>query len=178
MWIDDQKRLTYSEKLIDRSLGDKTVLDQSSLCQLDGQASTTAASAPTAAATGKLDAVGIELFGGARAYVQVGVGSQQMGMLIDTGASSMLIGPTMAQKLVNAGEAEIADRPLSKLPTARRRIDGSSSFMTCASGRTPSMTSRRSVNGDDDADNLLGFPVLNHMGRFTIDTVSNLLIFG
>ena len=60
LWIDDQKRLTYSEKLIDRSLGDKTVLDQSSLCELDGQASTTAAIAPAAAATGKLDAdVGI-----------------------------------------------------------------------------------------------------------------------
>jgi hypothetical protein len=30
----------------------------------------------------------------------------------------------------------------------------------------------------DGADMLLGFPVLNQVGRFTIDTSAHLLIFG
>jgi clan AA aspartic protease (TIGR02281 family) len=129
-----------------------------------------------APSTGAPDAVGT-VSGTSGALVQVALGSHQEVMLIDTGATNVLLSPSVAEELVSSGEAdwggatttEIADG--SKVPTRMLTIH------QLRIGKHMLYNVPALVNATDTMM-LLGFPVLNQIGRFTIDTTSNLLVFG
>jgi clan AA aspartic protease (TIGR02281 family) len=115
--------------------------------------------------------------GGRAALVDLLVGSLPVRMLIDTGATSMTVTQSIASILVQNGEATWLD------PTTVSLADGSVTQMRQLTIRNVTI-GRHTVNNivagvvSDSSDMLLGFPVLNRVGRFTIDTNSRRLIFG
>ena len=132
--IPAQSTLTYQETLYDTSRGNLIVMHQSAPCVITNPqdfasppaAQAAPAPAPTpsytaqAPSAGGPDAVGIVSVNGKGALVQVMLGSHQEAMLIDTGATSVLVNPTLAETLVNSGEADWG------APTTTEIADGSS----------------------------------------------------
>ncbi|HLX99661.1 MAG TPA: retroviral-like aspartic protease family protein [Roseiarcus sp.] len=133
----------------------------------------TAATAPSRAGE---DSVGIVNLGKA-VFAQVTLGDQPVLMQIDTGATTMLITQSTAEKLLSSGEADA----------------GPDATYTMADGRTANarqviihevrigshvLDNVIAGVGPDNAMTLLPFSVLNRVGRFTIDTTDNKLIFG
>jgi clan AA aspartic protease (TIGR02281 family) len=189
--IPAQSTLTYQETLYDTNRGNLIVMHQSAPCVItnpqDFASPPAAQAAPPPAPTpsytaqapsaGGPDAVGIVSVNGKGALVQVMLGSHQEAMLIDTGATSVLVNPTLAETLVNSGEADWG------APTTTEIADGSSvsertiTIHQMRIGRHVLSNVSAWVNAKETMM-LLGFPVLNQMGRFTIDTTNNLLIFG
>ena len=115
---------------------------------------------------------------GTRAYVAVEMGNiQPAQMLIDTGCTSMSVSEAIANDLLAHGEADAlpdhqvqfadgSEHAVRQLRIHQIRIGGRT-LNDVVAGVTP--------NG---ADMLLGFPVLNQWGRFTVDTQNNQLVFG
>jgi hypothetical protein len=118
-------------------------------------------------------------FDGSRAQVSVTLGASfPATMLIDTGASQASVNFWVANLLLSKGEA----------------TPGAPAEVTLAGGQTTTMNTivigrltignhsavnvRATINPEDDADMLLPFPILNQMGRFTIDTANRQLVFG
>jgi clan AA aspartic protease (TIGR02281 family) len=111
---------------------------------------------------------------GSHATITVMIGSHPVQMLIDTGASAMVLNRSIADALVASGEA---------------RWSGRTEKFTIADGSTvdqPMIILNRVMIGSHGRRNvwasvtptgisLLGFPVLNAIGPFTID--GNRLIF-
>ena len=137
-------------------------------------ASDTPAKAPIAHAA--VDSVPL-VTDGARAAVTVTLGAYSVNMLIETGATGVSIGPTLADKLVAAGDAHyegemevtVADGSVHKerILIVHKLSVGNHVLNDVPAGVTPV-----------DTMMLLPFPVLNQMGRFTIDTRNNQLVFG
>ena len=181
------KALSYQETLFDTSRGNLVVMHQSAPCLITNlpprqpqEASPAPAPTPSypppAPSTGP-DMVGI-LSDGARAIVEVTLGSTKVAMLIDTGAVEMSLTPKVAQRLLNAGEAHYT---------------GQTSTFTMANGTTSSeqeividklqigVHTLYGVSASittDDGGVLLPYSVLSKIGSFKIDTANNLLIFG
>jgi hypothetical protein len=186
---DNRGVVAYDEWLYDRGV---MVMHSSSECQ-SGPPPINVASAPSApgynpqpqaplayappSPAGE-DSVGL-INVGKGVMVQVTLGSQPVTMIVDTGASDMLVPAKVADQLVADGEA------LYGPYTQVRQADGGT-----VSERTVTISSLRighhtlsNVTGSvapdgPDAIGLLPFPVLNRVGRFTIDTTNNKLIFG
>jgi clan AA aspartic protease (TIGR02281 family) len=143
------------------------------------EASTPAPPSYTAQApsTGGPDAVGIITLGGKGAAVQVMLGSTEVPMLIDTGATSILVNPSIAATLVNAGEATWGDATMTEVADGSKVPTRNLTIRQLRIGKHVLYNVPAMVNATD-TEMLLGFPVLNQMGRFTIDTTSHLLTFG
>jgi clan AA aspartic protease (TIGR02281 family) len=113
------------------------------------------------------------------AYVDVLLGDKKFRMLIDTGATCIYITPSVANALLAAGAAT---ESLFKHPT--RFADGSLAprrrlvIKKVTVGDRVLSDVEAIVSATDQALMLVGFPVLNQMGRFTIDTQTKQLIFG
>jgi clan AA aspartic protease (TIGR02281 family) len=115
--------------------------------------------------------------GGSAVYVDVILGSQAAHMLIDTGATKPTVSESLAQELLSRGEA--AEGPQARVQLA----DGSTIIARIIYVHTFKIGDKilRDIEAGvtpDGTDMLLGFPVLNQVGRFTIDTNTNRLIFG
>jgi hypothetical protein len=115
---------------------------------------------------------------GRAAYVDVSLGATPARMLIGTGATAVLVTRRIAAVLIANNEAVL-------LPVTASTIiaDGSTiqeQIISIQSLTIGGHTLHNVIAGvaPDGADMLLGFPVLNQVGRFTIDTSSDLLIFG
>ena len=114
---------------------------------------------------------------GRAVFVDVILGSQPAHMLIDTGATDVTVSESLAQALLSRGEADEGPSAQVQLAdgstTTTRNISvhtfkiGDNVLRDVSAGVTP-----------DGTDMLLGFPVLNQIGRFTIDTINKRLIFG
>jgi clan AA aspartic protease (TIGR02281 family) len=143
------------------------------------EASTPAPPSYTAQApsTGGPDAVGIITLGGKGAADQVQLGSTEVPMLIDTGATSILVNPSIAATLVNAGEATWGDATMTEVADGSKVPTRNLTIRQLRIGKHVLYNVPAMVNATD-TEMLLGFPVLNQMGRFTIDTTSHLLTFG
>jgi hypothetical protein len=122
------------------------------------------------------DSVPIIFFDGGRsAWLDAQVGSESVRFVVDTGATESLIPLTTALRLVAKGEAEL-------LPPRQYRIaDGSS--VTMERVRIHRFTIGNHVLTDVEAgasngSPLLGFDVLNMVGKFTIDTRNHEIVFG
>jgi Aspartyl protease len=98
--------------------------------------------------------------------------------LIDTGADIMSVNPDVAASLIAGGYAvehgavsvKLADGSVSN----ERRI----LIDQIRIGRHTITNVAAAVNANNDGMNLLPFQVLNQMGKFTIDTANEKLIFG
>jgi predicted aspartyl protease len=98
-------------------------------------------------------------------------------MLIDTGATEMLVTNTLADELVAKGDAEATSDETYIL--ANGQTDQARRIVIHKMRIGPHVLNKI-VAGvvPDSAAMLLPFPVLNLIGRFTIDTANNKLIFG
>jgi clan AA aspartic protease (TIGR02281 family) len=123
------------------------------------------------------DAVPIYLDDGGRSvWVDVQLGSLSQRMLIDTGATSISIQKSVANDLLRRGEASLDD------PGQVMIADGSThavSLIQIDTVRLGNKVLHEVIAGvsPEQASPLLGFPVLNQAGRFTIDTKNRQLIF-
>ncbi len=154
------------------------------VCEADYSVDAPQPRAPTPApytaqapSTGGPDAVGIITLGGKGAAVQVMLGSTEVLMLVDTGATSILVNPSIAATLVNAGEATWGDATITEVADGSKVPTRNLTIRQLRIGKHVLYNVPAMVNATD-TEMLLGFPVLNQMGRFTIDTTSNLLTFG
>jgi clan AA aspartic protease (TIGR02281 family) len=178
-------RFFYRERIRDESKGGRIVVSMVASCYRADQppivadAPSTDASPPPSAYSSGSDSVPIYTGAhGSAAYVDVGIGTRTVRMLIDTGATNVSVIRSIAAALIANHEAVL-------LPvTAPIKIaDGSTILEQIISIRTLTIgrhTLHHVIAGvaPDGADMLLGFPVLNQVGRFTIDTANGQLIFG
>jgi hypothetical protein len=112
------------------------------------------------------------------AFVDVLLGDKKFRMLIDTGATCLYITPSVAKVLIAAGaaidtgekDARFADGKI----TVRRRLI----IKKVTVGDRILSNVEGLVHPADQGLMLVGFPILNQMGRFTIDTETKQLIFG
>ena len=183
--IDRNSNIYYDEWLYDGAQGGKLVFSASSACQRTDAPQTQVAQSnppatgPSSSLPSPSDSVPIYPSANGRAvYVDVQLGSKPVRMLIDTGATGVTITRSMALALIGdneavllpqTGSARLADGSIREQEYVRiaSLIIGGHKLSDVIAGVTP-----------DGADMLLGFPVLNQVGRFTIDTNSNRLIFG
>ena len=99
-------------------------------------------------------------------------------MLIDTGATEMLVSNKLANQMVADGEAEERGEVSVTVADGRKINERVVVIHRMTIGRHVLREVPASVAPEDDAVGLLPFSVLNRVGRFTIDTNSNKLIFG
>jgi len=135
-----------------------------------------APAAPAAPARTGEDSVGIVNLGKA-VFVQVTLGDQPALMQIDTGASTMLVTQSMAERLLSAGEADPGPEATYTMADGRRTNARQIIIHEVRLGSHILANVTAGV-GSDSAAALLPFSVLNRVGRFTIDTTDNKLIFG
>jgi uncharacterized protein YraI len=109
--------------------------------------------------------------------VDVQLGSMTQRMLIDTGATNLSLPRSVANDLLQRGEATLDDAGRVTI------ADGSMLAITRIRVGTLRIGDRVLHNIDagvlpDGSEPLLSFPVLNQAGKFTIDTTAGQLIFG
>jgi predicted aspartyl protease len=118
--------------------------------------------------------MGREMIGNA-IHLSVVVGSTTTDMILDTGAEISSIPTALADSLIQSGEAHELQ------PMRMRMADGSSHMERIVSVHRMSIGSHVRTNVSvsvSDGMTLLGLPVLNAIGKFTIDSANNRLIFG
>jgi hypothetical protein len=155
---------SYSEVLYDGARGNKVILDATAPCRIAAAASSGDDSVPL-------------IVGAAQVKATVTLGSFDAKMVIDTGASDMQIVAGLANALVDKGEAApgpdkqylLADGSGGTRPTV---VIHAMRLGTHVLHDVPASVSK------DGVSMLLPFPVLNQIGKFTIDTVSGKLVFG
>jgi len=116
---------------------------------------------------------------GNKAIVRVTLGGiEPVPMLIDTGSSGLAITETFAKDLVAHGDANempgTVDTTLANGSVEKNRII---TIRQIAIGGHV-LRDVEAMVGPDGSPLLLGFPVLNQLGKFTIDTANSQLIFG
>jgi clan AA aspartic protease (TIGR02281 family) len=122
------------------------------------------------------DAVPFIMVGNA-IHVTVTIGGVPNDMLLDTGAAMSSVTTSLADGLIARGEAhELA-------PAKFTMANGSSEYERVVSVNSITIGSHTRTNvsmsvGPDGSMMLLGLPVLNAIGKFTIDAGSSQLIFG
>jgi clan AA aspartic protease (TIGR02281 family) len=110
-------------------------------------------------------------------FAQVTLGDQPVLMQIDTGATTMLITQGMAETLLSTGEADAGPDATYTMADGRTRNARQVIIHAVRIGSHVLDNVIAGV-GPDNAMTLLPFSVLNRLGRFTIDTTNNKLIFG
>jgi clan AA aspartic protease (TIGR02281 family) len=135
-----------------------------------------AALAPPAMTSG-VDAVPITMARNA-IYVDVTLGGQPVTMLLDTGANVSSISATLADNLIAAGQARDGGQSmpvtLADGSTIKERV---LIVNTLALGAHTRRDVRMLVS-PDGVDMLLGLPVLNAIGKFTVDAANSQLLLG
>ncbi len=187
--------LVYEEFLYDRGHSDQLILHSQTNCK---RATTTAiqsappeppsvAEAPSAPPTPQPSAPAPMPRGnsvpiyyerdGRAVFVDVILGSQPAHMLIDTGATDVTVSESLAQELLSRGEADEGPSAQVQLADGTTTTARNIYVHTLRIGDNVLRDIRAGVT-PDGTDMLLGFPVLNQIGRFTIDTVNRRLNFG
>jgi clan AA aspartic protease (TIGR02281 family) len=116
--------------------------------------------------------------GGRGVRVDVKVGGVFVRMLIDTGSTDILISNSLASTLVGAGDAEwLADSDVT-LADGTKIKSRNVKIHRVSIGEHTLIDVEAGVNPSETGDMLLGFPILNLFGKFTIDTNANQLTFG
>jgi predicted aspartyl protease len=113
-------------------------------------------------------------------YVNIGIGSQNYHMTLDTGSSDMHISAALADWMVANGQATVTgERP-------GRQADGSVKVSRSLLVKSVTLEGHtiRDVPASDGAPNeaegsmLFGLGVLKKFGKFTVDTVAHQLVLG
>jgi len=109
--------------------------------------------------------------------VDVRLGSLIHRMVIDTGATGLSIPRLVAERLVLRREAIESDGAILTLANGgRERRRGIRVWAVSVGSHT--LRDVYATVAPHPSEPLLGFPVLNQLGRFTIDTIERLLILG
>lgn len=135
-----------------------------------------AAPSPVASARSGEDSVGIVNLGKA-VFAEVTLGDQPVMMEIDTGATDMEITESVAGTLLSRGEADAAPEATYTMADGHTTIARRVVIHEVRIGWHVLHNVVAGV-GPDNASTLLPFSVLDQVGRFTIDTTNNKLIFG
>jgi clan AA aspartic protease (TIGR02281 family) len=114
--------------------------------------------------------------GGRSVWVDVQLGSLTQRMLIDTGATSISIQKSVANDLLRRGEASLEDPGQFTIADGSTHVENIIRIDTVRVGNRVLHDVIAGVT-PEGASPLLGFPVLNQAGRFTIDTKNRQLIF-
>jgi clan AA aspartic protease (TIGR02281 family) len=132
---------------------------------------------PAAAATGAgEDSVGI-VANERGALIRVDLGSHYTLMMIDTGATMMTVTDSVAKQLIDANEATSGQNKTYVLANGQSSTTKSIVIATVQLG-SHKLHNVAAAVVTDGALMLLPFPVLNLMGKFTIDTANSKLVFG
>jgi clan AA aspartic protease (TIGR02281 family) len=110
-------------------------------------------------------------------YVNVQVGDTTITMLLDTGANLVTINESLANSLIASGQAT------ESAPSEAILADGSKQAHRSVLVKSLWVGSHQRLNVlvgvlPDGTEPLLGLPVLNAIGKFTIDSANRQLIFG
>ena len=109
--------------------------------------------------------------------VDVQLGSITRRMVIDTGATGLSLPKSVADRLLMRREAVESGGAILTLANGREeRRQGIKVWSVSLGGHT--LLDVYATVAPHAAEPLLGFPVLNQVGRFTIDTIAGLLILG
>jgi clan AA aspartic protease (TIGR02281 family) len=98
-------------------------------------------------------------------------------MQIDTGATAITISDSVAKALIAKGEAEPTTDGTYMMANGAKTVGKRVVIYDVRIGAHV-LRDVTAVIVPDDAGMLLPFPVLNQVGRFTIDTNNSKLIFG
>lgn len=107
--------------------------------------------------------------------IDVLLGGQPVRMLLDTGADVMSINEDVADTLLKSGAAEVVD--IGKFQMADGRTVTQPVIMVHEI-RIGSHVLRNIKAAVSDGDLLIGFPIINEIGPFKIDTRNRELVFG
>jgi hypothetical protein len=99
-------------------------------------------------------------------------------MLIDTGADGMSLSPAIADALIAAGDASEAGTEPVTFADGTTVIQRRIVINRVQVGQHVLHSVVATVNATNQGLMLLPFPILNEMGKFTIDTAKGKLIFG
>ena len=108
-------------------------------------------------------------------HINVNVGGTPVDMILDTGAEISSISTSLADTLIASGQATEA------APVRMTMADGSKHFERTIVVKTMTVGNHVRYNvhvSVSDGMALLGLPVLNAIGKFTIDSAHNQLTFG
>ena len=109
--------------------------------------------------------------------VDVQLGSLTRRLLIDTGATGLSIPESVAYRLLLRHEAVEAEEAMVMLANGSEERQRGVRILSLSIGGQLLRNVYATV-APDDAEPLLGFTVLNQVGRFTIDTNAGVLIIG
>jgi predicted aspartyl protease len=124
------------------------------------------------------DAVPI-IVGDSRAYVSVMMGEHGVTMLIDSGATESLVVGPIASSLIASGAATETESSKASIADGTVIEHRNIIVKTLAIGSHTLHDVRMGViENNENTENLLGFDILNRMGKFTIDTINAQLVFG
>jgi clan AA aspartic protease (TIGR02281 family) len=113
-----------------------------------------------------------------RPYIDVTLGGLSARMLLDTGATDLVVTEKIADELVRSGDAEWIETAHVKLADGTTKDARYIRVHRVAIGSHILHDIEAGVTNSDSADLLIGFPVINEIGRFTIDSRNRELIFG
>jgi clan AA aspartic protease (TIGR02281 family) len=108
-------------------------------------------------------------------HVQVNIGGILSDMMLDTGANVSSVTPAIADRLIAAGKATEMESVTVNLADGSNRTERMVKISSLTIG---SHTRTEVAVTVSDGEMLLGLPVLNAIGRFTIDAGASQLIFG
>ncbi len=109
--------------------------------------------------------------------VDVQLGSITKRMVIDTGATGLSLPKWVADRLLLRREAIESESALLTLANGSREMRrGIQVWSVSVGGHT--LIDVYATVAPHASEPLVGFPVLNQVGRFTIDTIAGLLIMG
>src|SRR5208337_3277999 len=106
---------------------------------------------------------------GRSVHIDVGLGSVTKRMLIDTGATGVSIPESVADRLLLQREAVEAESAVVTLANGSKDRQRGVRILLISIGGHVLHDVYANV-APDSSEPLLGFPVLNQVGRFTIDT--------
>jgi clan AA aspartic protease (TIGR02281 family) len=166
--------LVYEEFLYDRGHSDQLIMHSQTNCAptttvFQSTPPTLQPSAPASISRGNSVPIYFERDGRA-VFVDVTLGSQPAHLLIDTGSTNVTVSESLAEELLSRGEADEAPSAQVQLADGSTTTARNIYVHTLKIGDNVLRNVRAGVT-PDGADMLLGFPVLNQIGRFTVDTI-------
>lgn len=132
--------------------------------------------APHVAAAPRSDVVPFSMINQAM-HVTVNVGGASVDMAVDTGAGITQITESFANNLLAYGQAREVTPSITTIADGSSRIERRIIVSSLTLG-SHTCTNVLMVVAPDRAMMLLGLPVLNSIGKFTIDANNSRLIFG
>lgn len=181
---DGAENVTYNEALHDSAKGDAIIMQSWTRCHAMHDNKTAPAPVgkqyvpPVAPSTVTAqDSVSFTLTSNQQIMVSVGIGEWAVDMQLDTGANESSVGEDLAAKLIAAGIATAADNGNVRLADGSVINERRITINALKIGRH-TVTNVTVGVVKDGVPMLLGLPVLNAIGKFTIDSAHQQLTFG